>query len=53
MLSNIKNSGIILNKKAQQKISGGARPRCNTDRDCFLATGDRTDRCIDNWCVFY
>ncbi|WP_165915703.1 hypothetical protein [Tenacibaculum skagerrakense] len=53
MKKNILALGTSLNKKEQQSISGGARPRCFSHRDCFLITGDRTDRCINNYCFFY
>ncbi len=35
----------ILNKKEQQVIHGGGRPRCFTDADCFQLTGDPTVKC--------
>ncbi|CAM1352275.1 MULTISPECIES: hypothetical protein [Tenacibaculum] len=42
-----------LSKSAQKSIQGGGRPRCYSDRDCFLATGDITDKCINNYCFFF
>lgn len=53
MLKNISNLGTIINKKKQKSIKGGGRPRCYTNLDCFIATGDFTDRCINNFCFFF
>ena len=45
--------GKQLSKVQQKSISGGGRPRCYSDRDCFIATGDITDRCVNNYCFFF
>jgi len=53
MKQSILKLGTPLNKKKQQSITGGGRPRCYSNLDCFLATGDPTDRCINNYCFFF
>ncbi|WP_165872221.1 hypothetical protein [Tenacibaculum sp. M341] len=53
MLKNISSLGTTLEKEAQKTIKGGGRPRCYSNYDCFLATGDLTDRCINNYCFFF